>query len=67
VNIHIVFFINPNEEYENHALIEMITRSTSNLDIFIYPSTETKTELGSCLSNILDYWFEEEEAIKSSN
>ena len=58
---HSVFFVNPNEEYANHAFIEMMTRTISKLDIFVYPFIkDTKT----CLRNILDSWNEEEDEIE---
>jgi len=55
---HCVFFINPNEEFINHALIEMMTRSISKLDIFVYPHTKTETnenEARSLLETVLSY------------
>jgi len=39
---HCVIFINPNEEFVNHAFIEMITRTISKLDIFVYPAIKRK-------------------------
>ena len=60
---HCVLFMNPNQDYENHTLIEIITRSISKLNIFVYPyikTIEERPEKATCLSNILWSWNEEE-------
>jgi len=53
---HCVFFINPNEQFVNHTLVEMMTRSISKLDIFVYPCTKTEEiKTRSFIERILSY------------
>jgi len=57
---HCVFFIDPNEKYGNNVLIEVMTRATSRLDIFVYPSLKSENEVTSCLSKIITAWSKED-------
>jgi len=59
-----VSFVDPNEKYANHVLIEVITRATSKLDLFVIASSKSKDESTSCLSKILDGWSDCKEEIK---
>ena len=34
---HCILFIDPNQTYANHILVEVMTRATAKLDFFVYP------------------------------
>jgi len=51
-----ISIVDPNEKYANHVLIEVITRATSKLDLFVIASSKSKDESSSCWSKILADW-----------
>jgi len=60
---HCVLFIDPNETFANHVMIEVMTRATAKLDIIVYPSAKLTKSIW---SEIFAAWDETKDETKET-